>query len=127
MRRVFRSGGFEDVAGYARAVRVGGAVAVSATAATGPDGRALTPDDTYAQTLEAFRRALKGLEEVGGSLEDVLRTTILLVREADWKSAIRAHRELFAAVTPANSTYYVAGFIPEGVLVEVELDAYVAD
>lgn len=126
MRRVHRSGGFEDVAGYSRAARVGGTIAVSATAATDPDGRALTPGNTYAQTVEAFRRALDGLKAVGGSLDDVLRTTILLVREADWEAATRAHRELFASVTPANSTYYVAGFIPEGVLVEVELDAYVA-
>jgi hypothetical protein len=31
-----------------------------------------------------------------------------------------------AANSPANTTHYVAGFIPEGVLVEVELDAIVA-
>ncbi len=38
---------------------------------------------------------------------------------------MRAHGEAFAGVDPANTTYFVAGFIPEGVLVEVELDAIV--
>lgn len=124
-RTTFRTGGFEDLAGYSRAVRVDGAIAVSATAATGPDGKALAPGDTYAQARTAFERAVEGLQELGGSLEHVLRTTILLVHEADWRAAVDAHREVFARVQPANSTYYVAGFIPEGVLVEVELDAYV--
>lgn len=126
-RETYRTGGFEDLAGYSRAVRVGGAIAVSATAATGADGRALAPGDTYTQTRTAFERALEGLQELGGSLDHVLRTTILLVHEADWRAAIDAHREIFADVQPANSTYYVAGFIPEGVLVEVELDAHVAN
>lgn len=127
MRKTYRTGGFEDMAGYSRSVRVGGAIAVSATAATGPEGKALHPGDTYAQTRLAFERAIEGLEKLGGSLEHVLRTTILLVREADWRGAVDAHRELFGGVRPANSTYYVAGFIPEGVLVEVELDAHVPD
>ena len=43
----------------------------------------------------------------------------------DWHAAVRAHGEAFAGVDPANTTYFVAGFIPEGVLVEVELDAIV--
>jgi len=34
-------------------------------------------------------------------------------------------REAFAGVDPANTTYYVGGLIPEGALVEVELDAIV--
>jgi len=126
VREIFRTGGFEDLAGYARAVRIDGFIAVSATAATNADGRALHPGDTYKQTCEAFRRALEAVEGLGGSVEDVLRTTMLLVRDADWQAAVEAHREIFASVTPANTTYYVAGFIPEGVLVEVELDAYVA-
>lgn len=127
MRKTYRTGGFEDLAGYSRAVRVGGAISVSATAATGDDGQALTPGDTYAQTRTAFECAIQGVRELGGSLEHVLRTTILLTRDADWHGAVDAHRELFSAVQPANSTYYVAGFIPEGVLVEVELDAFVPD
>jgi hypothetical protein len=32
---------------------------------------------------------------------------------------------MFAGVDPANTTLYVAAFIPEGVVVEVELDAVV--
>ena len=33
----------------------------------------------------------------------------------------------FEGIDPANTTLFVAGFIPEGVLVEVELDAWVGE
>jgi enamine deaminase RidA (YjgF/YER057c/UK114 family) len=117
---------FERSASYARAVRAGSLISVSGTAATGPDGRALSPD-TYAQAVTCFERALAAVEELGGVREDVVRTRLYLVREADWREAVRAHAEAFAGVDPANTTLYVAGFIPEGVLLEVELDAIVED
>jgi enamine deaminase RidA (YjgF/YER057c/UK114 family) len=47
---------------------------------------------------------------------------MLLAPDAAWEDAVRAHGEAFAGVNPANTTYFVAGFIPD-VLVEIELDA----
>lgn len=123
MRQTYRTGGFEDVAGYSRAVRIGDVIAVSATAPTDDRGSALHPGDTYAQTRLAFERALEGLEALGAGVADVLRTRMYLTLDSEWRRAVDAHRELFADVQPANATFYVAGFIPEGVLVEVELDA----
>ncbi len=120
-------GGAESAAAYSRAVRSGPFVAVSGTAATGPGGRALHENDTYAQTRECFERALAALTALGGAIDDVIRTRILLTPAADPLGAIRVHKELFEGREPANTTFYVAGFIPEGVLVEVELDAVIAE
>jgi enamine deaminase RidA (YjgF/YER057c/UK114 family) len=125
-RRTYKTGGFEEVAGYSRAVRIGGSIAVSGTAATGPDGTILSPEDVYAQTREGFERALAAVEALGGSVEDVIRTRIYLAAGADWKSAIRAHRELFGEISPANTTMFVVGFPPAGALSEVEVDAVVS-
>jgi enamine deaminase RidA (YjgF/YER057c/UK114 family) len=123
--RRFRDGSaFEATASYCRAVRSGPLVSVSGTAATGPDGAALHPGDTYAQTKAAFGRALLGAQELGASAAETVRTRIYLGPDSEWREAVRAHSELFAGVDPANTTLYVAGFIPEGVLVEVELDAW---
>jgi enamine deaminase RidA (YjgF/YER057c/UK114 family) len=105
-------------------VRVGDAIAVSGTAATGADGAAFHPG-TYEQTREAFDRALAAVRELGGGLEHVTRTRIFLTVDAEWRDAVRAHAELFAGIDPANTTLYVAAFIPAGVVVEVELDAIV--
>ena len=124
MRRDVRTGGFETVGGYARAVRVGSAVAVSGTAAT-DGGEVLHPGDAYAQTRAAFERALAALSELGGEPGDVVRTRIFLVPGADWRRSVDAHRELFGEIPPANTTLFVAALIPEGALVEIELDAVV--
>jgi enamine deaminase RidA (YjgF/YER057c/UK114 family) len=77
----------------------------------------------YGQTLEAFGRALAAAAELGAGVEDVVRTRVYLAPGAEWQRAVEAHRELFDDARPANTTLFVAGFIPEGVLVEVEVDA----
>ena len=116
-------GGWEEAAGYSRAARRGSRILVSGTTATGPDGGALHPGDTYGQTLAALRRALQAVKAMGGSGQDVIRTRLYLAPDADWEAACRAHAELLGAVAPANTTLYVHRIIGDGVLVEVELDA----
>ncbi|MGZ4290207.1 MAG: Rid family hydrolase [Gaiellaceae bacterium] len=121
MRKTYREGGgFEEAAAYSRAVRIGQHVAVSGTAPR--EG-----GDAYTQTREAIDRALAAAGKLGATKEDVLRTRLLLAQGCDWEGAVRAHAEAFAGVDPANTTYYVSGFIPDGVLVEFELDAVVLE
>jgi enamine deaminase RidA (YjgF/YER057c/UK114 family) len=119
-------GGWEEKAGYSRAVRRFGHIAVSGTTAASPDGRAEHPGDTYGQTAVALRRAMAAMEALGGSLEDVVRTRVYLTPDADWEGAARAHAEVMGSVAPANTMLYVAGLIGSGFLVEVELEAETA-
>lgn len=111
--------------GYARAVRSGNWIAVSGTAATGADGQALHPGDVAEQTRRAFEVAIDALVNLGGNVEHVLRTRMFLAPGTDWRAAVDVHREVFGATKPANTTLFVAGFPPPGVLVEVEVDAVV--
>ncbi len=122
----YRDGrGWEDVAGYSRAVRRFGHIAVSGTTATGPDGRALHPGDSYGQTHAALEQGLAAVRALGGRREDVTRTRLYLAPAADWREATRAHAEIFGQVAPANTTLLVAGLIGDDFLVEVELEAEV--
>jgi enamine deaminase RidA (YjgF/YER057c/UK114 family) len=57
----------------------------------------------------------------------VIRTRVYLAPKADWREAVRAHKELLDGIDPANTTFFVAGFIAEEMLVEVEVDARLAD
>jgi len=126
-RRTFREGGkFEDVAAYSRAVRVGSRIVVSGTAALGHDGSVLFPGDTLGQTQAALKRALGAVEQLGGKPSDVILTRMYLISSADWIGAVEAHRMIFADINPANTTLFVAGFVPDDVLVEVELEAVLA-
>ena len=83
------------------------------------------PGNSFLQTQAAIRKALGAAGELGAVREDVVRTRLLLAPDCDWREAARAHAEAFTGVDPANTTYYVGGLIPEGALVEVELDAIV--
>ena len=124
MERVRDSGGFGEAAAYSRAVRYGEHVAVSATAAL-EGGKILYRGDAYGQTREAIRKALTAAGELGARAENVVRTRILLAPGCDWREAVRAHADAFSGIEPANTTYFVGALIPEGALVEVELDAVV--
>lgn len=115
--------GWEVDAGYSRAARRGNLIAVSGTTATAPDGSALHPGDTFAQTKVALERALAAVKALGGRADDILRSRIYLAPEADWSAAGRAHQEVLGNVAPANTTLYVAGLIGKDFLVEVELEA----
>lgn len=126
MERVKDTGGYGETAGYSRAVRVGTQVAVSGTAPL-EEGRVVHAGDSYRQTQFAIKLALEAAAKLGAGRDDVVRTRLLLAPDCDWREAARAHAEAFAGVDPANTTYYVGRLIPEGALVEVELDAALSD
>lgn len=96
---------------------------VSGTTAHGPDGSALHPGDTYAQTRLALERVVEAVSELGGDRHDIVRTRLLLISGADWEEAARAHADVLGDVAPANTTLFIGGLIGEGLLVEVEADA----
>jgi len=125
-RRLVSSGSpLEPEIGFSRAVRVGDHVAVAGTAPIGPDGRAAHPGDVYAQTrlcLEIVRRAI---EEAGCTLDQVIRTRIMLTDIDRWRDAAKAHGEVFGAIRPASTFLQVSRFIDPDWLVEVEADCVV--
>ncbi len=123
-RQHARSGSpFEDTIGFSRAVRVGHTVAVSGTAPVWPDGH-IDPDPGV-QARRCWEIALAALEELGGRVEDVVRTRQYLVR-ADIADVVgAAHGEIFGAVRPASTMIVVTALLDPRWLVEVEIDAVV--
>jgi enamine deaminase RidA (YjgF/YER057c/UK114 family) len=106
--------GWETEAGYSRAARRGNRIAVSGTTATGPDGAARHPGDTY---------AIEAVKALGGRTDDIIRSRLYLAPAADWSEAGRAHKDVLGQVAPANTTLYVGSLIGEDFLVEAELEA----
>jgi enamine deaminase RidA (YjgF/YER057c/UK114 family) len=118
--RFREGGGFEEAAAYSRAVRQGHHVAVSGTSSA-------AGDSAYEQARAVIARALAAAERLGARREHVLRTRLLLAPGCDVDGVIRAHAEAFAGAEPANTTYFVGGLVPDGALVEFELDAIADD
>lgn len=117
---------YEPLFGLSRAVRVGRWIAVAGTAPIGPDGKTVGVGNPAAQARRCFEISRVALEQLGASLEDVVRTRILLTRIEDWKAVAEVHGEIFREVRPANTTMQVCRFIDPDWLVETEVDAVVS-
>lgn len=119
-----RSGSpFESSIGFSRAVRVGSTIAVSGTAPIWPDG-SVDPDPA-AQARRCWEICVTALEELGGSVSDVIRTRQYVVSAADGDAIGAVHGEFFRTLQPASTMVVVAGLLDPRWKVEVELDAVV--
>ena len=114
---------WEDLAGYARAIRVGDRILVSGTTATGPEGVVGTGDPA-AQTRFILNKIEKAINQLGGALHDVVRTRIYIRNVADWEPVALVHGERFEAIRPAN-TMVQAQLIGDEYLVEIEAEAII--
>jgi enamine deaminase RidA (YjgF/YER057c/UK114 family) len=121
-KRVATAAPWAQRVGYSRAVRAGGIVAVSGTAAVGEDGRIVHAGDAYAQARRCCEIIVGALRELGAAPSDVIRTRIYIREGVRWDDVGRAHGEFFAAAPPAT-TMVVTGFIDPAMLVEIEADA----
>ncbi len=123
--RTFVSSGthWEELAGYARAVRIGDRILVSGTTATGPDGIAVG-DNAEAQARFALDKIERAITQLGGTLRDVVRTRIYVSDIANWEGVARVHGERFGAIKPAN-TLVEARLVGPQYLVEIEAEAVI--
>ena len=122
-RRLIASGtAYEQAVGYSRAVVVGDRVFTAGCAPAMP-GDADPPTDTYGQTKRCIERIRDALAEAGGSLRDVVRTTVYLTPEADFDGFGRAHGEAFGEIRPANTTVVIAALVDPRWHLEIEADA----
>lgn len=112
---------WETMAGYSRAVKVGGRIHVSGTTASHRD-RQVGGNDPAAQTHFVIDKIEGALQSFGAKLEDVVRTRIFIPNINDWEAVAKAHGERFGHIQPAN-TLVQAGLIGEDYLVEIEAEA----
>jgi enamine deaminase RidA (YjgF/YER057c/UK114 family) len=126
MRKLVSSGSpYEAKVGFSRAVRVGAIVSVAGTAPLGQDGCTVGAGDAAAQARRCLGIIATTLEAVGASMQQVVRTRILLTRIEDWPAVASVHGEYFCDIRPACTVVQVSSFIDRDWLVEIEADAVV--
>ncbi|WP_309122991.1 RidA family protein [Paenibacillus sp.] len=125
-RRVGTGSPWEPIVGYSRAIRVGSVIEVAGTTAM-QDGEVVGKGDAYLQTKHILGIVERSLQELGGSLADVVRTRMFVTDMSRWEEIGRAHGEAFRDVRPVSTMVEVKALIDPELLVEIEAQAIVDD
>lgn len=125
-RQVSSASPYEVKYGFARAVRDGNRIIVSGTAPIGPDGKTFAPNDAYEQTKRCLEIISKAIVELGGMVDETVRTRMYIVDPSDADAVGRAHGELFGEIRPAATMVVVKELLSPDWRVEVEAEAIVA-
>lgn len=118
---------WEPIVGYSRAVRVGQVIEVAGTCAIDGEGNPFATDDAYLQTKRILEIIQNAIEQLGGSMEDVVRTRIFVSDIAHWTEVGKAHGEVFHTIRPVTTMVEVSNLISADYLVEIEASAIVSN
>ena len=118
---------WESTIGYSRAVRIDHHIWVAGTTATDEHGQVIGKNNAAEQTRYILQKMERALVEAGASLKHVVRTRMFVTRMTDWETVGPIHGEFFGEVRPAATMVEVSRLIDVDHLVEIEVDAYIAD
>ena len=113
--------------GYSRAVRVGDLIEVAGTSASAPGGRIVGVGDMYEQAKYCIEVIKDAIEQLGGTVEDVVRTRVFITDISLWEEAGRAHGEVFGEIQPASAFVGVNELLHPDLMIEVEATAIVRE
>jgi reactive intermediate/imine deaminase len=103
---------------YSQAIRAGDTVYLSGQIGLDPASGSLR-DGIEAQARQVFANLKAVSEAAGGSLDDIVKLTVLLADLADFAKVNEIMAAQFKQPFPARATYQVAG-LPRGARIEVE-------
>ncbi|HMV15505.1 MAG: RidA family protein [Chitinophagales bacterium] len=115
---------WEPIIGYARAVKTGNIIEISGTTAT-VNGEVVGKGDVYEQTKCILGKFDKVLQELGASMNDVVRTRIFCTDISQWEAIGKAHGEFFSEIKPATGMYQISKLISDDLLIEIEATAII--
>ncbi len=104
---------------YSQGIEAGGAIYVSGQLPIDPKTGAFAGEDIKSQTKQSLENIKAILAEEGLSLDNVVKTTVLLENIADFEAMNEVYSTYFTGVCPARSAFQVVA-LPKGAKVEIE-------
>eukprot|EP01113_Clastostelium_recurvatum_P006697 TRINITY_DN1305_c0_g1_i1.p1 TRINITY_DN1305_c0_g1~~TRINITY_DN1305_c0_g1_i1.p1 ORF type:complete len:135 (-),score=44.56 TRINITY_DN1305_c0_g1_i1:45-449(-) len=104
---------------YSQAIRANGQLFVSGCIGLDKDTMDFNSPTIEGQTEQVLKNMQAVLEAGGSSLDQVVKTTILLRDMADFPKVNEIYGRFFPEDPPARATYAVAG-LPKNALIEIE-------
>jgi 2-iminobutanoate/2-iminopropanoate deaminase len=103
---------------FPQAVIAGNFIFISGTPGFNPETGKLS-DRFEEQALQCFQNIKTILEEIGSSMDKIVKTTVFMVSGNDFSVLNKVYGEVFPKNAPARSTPQVMPF-PAGILISVE-------
>ena len=104
---------------YSQGIEGNGAIYVSGQLPIDPKTGAFAGDDIKSQTKQSLENVKAILAEAGLTLDDVVKTTVLLEDIADFGAMNEVYSTYFTGVCPARSAFQVVA-LPKGAKIEIE-------
>ena len=110
--------------GYSHVARAGDTVYIAGQIALNPGGNLVGKGDIEAQTHQVYANLQAILQELGGSLEDIVKLTTYLTDRSHLDAFRRVRNRFFTVVFPPNTLLFVSGLAHPDYLVEIEAVAF---
>ena len=104
---------------YSQAIVAGNTIYVSGQLPIDPATGAFAGEDIASQTRQSLKNLQAILEAAGYTMNDVVKTTVLLADIADFAAMNGVYAEFFTENKPARAAFAVKD-LPRGALVEIE-------
>ncbi|MZR30749.1 RidA family protein [Sneathiella litorea] len=113
---------------FSQGVKVGNMVFLSGTTATDEKGKIVGPGDIVAQTRQIFKKFEMVLNQVGGSIENIVETTDYVLSLEEYNKTADLRREIFNGPPwPAATGVVVKGLVRPDALIEIKALAVLRD
>ncbi len=123
-QRTHSNRAFEARFAYCRALRVGNQVHVSGTAAVEANG-SVTPGGAGPQTARCLEIIQAAIEDLGGSLADVVRLRMYITDINQAESMGEHLRTAFADAPPTSTLVEVSRLVDPEMIIEIEAEAII--
>ena len=104
---------------YSQGIQAGSTLFVSGQLPIDPATGAFAGEDIASQTRQSLTNIKNILAAAGASMNDVVKTTVMLKNIGDFAAMNAVYAEFFAEPFPARAAYQVAA-LPKDALVEIE-------
>ena len=104
---------------YSQGIQAGSTIFVSGQLPIDPATGAFAGEDVASQTRQSLTNIKNILAAAGASMNDVVKTTVMLKNIGDFAAMNAVYAEFFTEPFPARAAYQVAA-LPKDALVEIE-------
>jgi reactive intermediate/imine deaminase len=104
---------------YSWATRHGNLIFLAGTAALDREGQLIGANDIRKQTEVTLENLKAAVTAAGGSLSDIVKTTVYLDDVSNYAGMNEVYRRYFPDAPPVRATL-ITGFVVAGLLVEIE-------